>query len=452
MLRMRVGVLWPVQNRMDWRKRPPRLHAGVRRYASRHLRHCARPQLKGKAKGRPHLVRQASRRSRSYRARKRAKRLSARAGRVGGASACSAGIEPCDAKSLARDGSTGDNRFICSGCDMAEIEPAGCPALRLKRLRELRGRAKLADEDMVRLQRESLLDPMAPTASVETLLHAFLPHKYVDHTHAEAVLSLVDQPSAEAICTEVYDGRVGVVGYVMPGFSLAQAAAAVYEAKPDVEGLILLKHGIFAFGGNAKESYERMIALVTRAEDYLKKHRKAVFATARLPQAIAPLETVAPVLRGACSIKDDRIEGAWRRLVVECRADDTILNFVNGAALARYGRAGVVTPDHVILTKPWPLIVAAPQDGREAEFKDAIRAAASAFMEEYRAYFARHNARSGGGKTMADPLPRVALVPGLGLFGLGRSKKEARIAADLATSAITTITNAEAIGQFEPVS
>jgi NAD(P)-dependent dehydrogenase (short-subunit alcohol dehydrogenase family) len=226
----------------------------------------------------------------------------------------------------------------------------------------------------------------------------------------------------------------------------------VYEAKPDVEGLILLKHGIFAFGGNAKESYERMIALVTRAEDYLKKHRKAVFATARLPQAIAPLETVAPVLRGACSLKDERIEGAWRRLIVEFRADESILNFVNGAALARYGRAGVVTPDHVILTKPWPLIVAAPQDGREAEFKDAIRAAASAFMEEYRAYFARHNARSGGGKTMADPLPRVALVPGLGLFGLGRSKKEARIAADLATSAITTITNAEAIGQFEPIS
>ncbi len=339
-----------------------------------------------------------------------------------------------------------------SGRDMAEIEPAGFPALRLNRLRELRACAKLTDEDMVRLQRESLLDPMAPSASVETLLHAFLPHKYVDHTHAEAVLSLVDQPSAEAICSEVYDGRVGVVGYVMPGFSLAQAAAAVYEAHPDVEGLILLKHGIFTFADSARESYERMIALVTRAEDHLKKNRKAVFATARLPQAIAPLETVAPILRGACSLKDERIEGAWRRLILDFRADATILNFVNGAALARYGRAGVVTPDHVVLTKSCPLIVPAPQDGKAAEFKSAVRAAASAFTEDYRAYFVRQNARLGGARTMSDPLPRVALVPGLGLFGLGGSKREARIAADVAASAIRTIANAEAIGRFESIS
>ncbi|HEY7243331.1 MAG TPA: bifunctional aldolase/short-chain dehydrogenase [Xanthobacteraceae bacterium] len=339
-----------------------------------------------------------------------------------------------------------------SGWDMAEIEPAGFPALRLARLRELRGRANLADADMVRVQRESLLDPMAPAASVETLLHAFLPHKYVDHTHAEAVLSLVDQPSAQAICSDVYDGRVGIVEYAMPGFSLAQAAAAVYEAQPDVEGLILLKHGIFTFADSARGAYERMIALVSRAEDHLRKNRKAVFATARLPQAVARRETVMPILRGACSRKDERAEGAWHRRILELRAGDGILDFVNGAELARYGRAGVVTPDHVILTKPWPLILPAPQDGSEAELKSAAGAAASAFIEHYRAYFARHNARIGGGKIMSDPLPRVALVPGLGLLGLGRSKKEARIAADVATSAIRTIADAEAIGRFESIS
>ncbi len=339
-----------------------------------------------------------------------------------------------------------------SGWDMAEIEPAGFPALRLGRLRELRGRAKLSDEDMMRLQRESLLDPMAPAASVETLLHAFLPHKYVDHTHAEAVLSLADQPNARAICDEVYAGRVGVVEYVMPGFSLAQTAVAVYEAQADVEGLVLLKHGIFTFGDNAREAYDRMIALVSRAEDHLKKNRKGVFATARLPQAIAPLQRVAPVLRGACSRKDERSEGAWHRTILEFRSDDGILNFVDGAELARYGRAGVATPDHVILTKPWPLILPAPQAGRGAEFKNAARSAAGAFVEQYRAYFGRHNGRGGGAKVMADPLPRVALVPGLGLFGLGTSKKEARIAADVAASAVRTITNAEAIGRFESIS
>src|SRR5215470_6509626 len=116
-----------------------------------------------------------------------------------------------------------------SGSDMAAIEPAGLPALRLDRLRKLRARAALADEEMVRIERASLLDPTAPNPSVEILLHAFLPHKFVDHTHANAVLSLTDQPDGAAICAEVYDGHVGVVPYVMPGFWLAKIAADVYD-------------------------------------------------------------------------------------------------------------------------------------------------------------------------------------------------------------------------------
>ena len=156
-----------------------------------------------------------------------------------------------------------------SGADMAVIEPAGLPAVRLDRLRKLRARTELTDEDMVRVQRENLLEPAAPNPSVETLLHAFLPHKFVDHTHANAILSLVDQPDGEAICADLYDGRMSVVPYVMPGFALAKMAADVFDAKPDVEGLILHKHGIFTFGDSARDAYERMIALVTLAEGRL---------------------------------------------------------------------------------------------------------------------------------------------------------------------------------------
>jgi len=339
-----------------------------------------------------------------------------------------------------------------SGSDMAAIEPAGLPALRLDRLRKLRPRDVLSDEEMVRVQRENLLDPMAPNPSVETLLHAFLPHRYVDHTHANAVLSLTDQPNGHAICAELYGKCVGIVDYVMPGFALAKLAAQVYDAQPTVEGLILHKHGIFSFGADARQSYERMIALVTRAEEYVKRNRKAVFVSSRLPELIAPLTTVAPILRGACSLKHDGIEGEWRRLVLDFRSDDEILSFVNGTDLARYGRAGVITPDHVIRTKAWPLVLETPVLGRETAFGVSARAAAAAFVENYRAYFGRNNARVGANKRMLDPLPRVALVPGLGLFGLGRSKKEAKIAADLAASAVKTIANAEAIGRFESIS
>ncbi|HEY1260354.1 MAG TPA: class II aldolase/adducin family protein, partial [Stellaceae bacterium] len=152
-----------------------------------------------------------------------------------------------------------------SGWDMAAIEPAGLPAVRLAPLRKLRGRATLPDEEMVRVQRANLIDPGAPNPSVETLLHAFLPHKFVDHTHSTAVLSIADQPDAVERCGDLYGGRLGLVPYIMPGFLLAKAAAEAFERDPAVEGLVLLKHGIFTFGDTAQEAYERMIDAVSLA-------------------------------------------------------------------------------------------------------------------------------------------------------------------------------------------
>jgi NAD(P)-dependent dehydrogenase (short-subunit alcohol dehydrogenase family) len=157
-------------------------------------------------------------------------------------------------------------------------------------------------------------------------------------------------------------------------------------------------------------------------------------------------------VRGACILKDQKGDGAWRRLILDFRGSDAVRNFANGREVARYSQAGVVTPDHTIRTKNWPLVLPAPDDNQADAFKHAAAAAVEAFVERYQAYFARNNTRVGNIKKMLDPLPRVALVPGLGLFGLGRSKKDARIAADLAEAAIETITDAEAIGRFESIS
>jgi rhamnose utilization protein RhaD (predicted bifunctional aldolase and dehydrogenase) len=339
-----------------------------------------------------------------------------------------------------------------SGWDMATIEPAGLPAVRLAPLRRLRERERLSDEDMVAAQRANLIDPMAPNPSVETLLHAFVPHKYVDHTHATAVLSLVDQPDGEAICRDLYGERMGVVPYIMPGFALAKKAAEVFEANDKAVGLILHKHGIFTFGASAREAYERMIEMVTLAERRLQRGRKAVFVTAQLPQSIAPLAEVAPLVRGACALPDPKREGDHRRFVTDFRTSPAILNYVNGAEVARYSQAGVVTPDHTIRTKNWPLVLAAPEHDKGDAFRRATREAVEKFNADYAEYFARNNARVGGIKRMLDPAPRVVLVPGVGLFGLGRGKKDARIAADLAVAAVEAITDAEAIGRFESIS
>jgi rhamnose utilization protein RhaD (predicted bifunctional aldolase and dehydrogenase)/NAD(P)-dependent dehydrogenase (short-subunit alcohol dehydrogenase family) len=296
-----------------------------------------------------------------------------------------------------------------------------------------------------------LIDPAAPNPSVEALLHAFIPHKFIDHTHSTAVLALTDQPDGEALCREVYGKRVGYVPYQMPGFGLAKAAAQTFDADPSVEGLVLVKHGIFSFGGDAREAYERMVALVTLAEERLARQRKPAFVGVKLPARPAGLADVAPIIRGACSLQDGKIDGAWKRFILDLRRNDAVMNFVNGADVERYGQAGVVTPDHNIRIKNWPLAVAAPGDGDLAGFKQQVRAAVAAFGEYYRDYFTRNNARVGGIKTMLDPMPRVVLVPGVGLFGLGRSKKDARIAADLAEAAISTITDAEAVGRFDPL-
>jgi rhamnose utilization protein RhaD (predicted bifunctional aldolase and dehydrogenase)/NAD(P)-dependent dehydrogenase (short-subunit alcohol dehydrogenase family) len=337
-----------------------------------------------------------------------------------------------------------------SGWDMAEIEPAGFPALRLDALLSLRAHKVMSDTEMARALRAFLIDPSSPSPSVETLLHAFITATFIDHSHSTAVLSLVDQPNSVELCGEVYGNRLGFVPYVMPGFRLAKKCAEVFEQNPKVEGLMLDKHGIFTFGETGREAYERMIEFVTLAEQRLQKNRKPL-AAAKPPTAIAPLAEVAPIVRGTCSLRDAFGEGAHQRPIMDFRTGGAILTFVNGKDVARYAKAGVLTPDHVLRVKPWPLILPAPEVGKLAEFKDAARKAAGQFMDDYGAYFARHKARASGAG-MHDPAPRLVLVPGLGLFGLGASAKEAGIAADIAEAAVEGITDAEAIGRYTPIS
>ena len=337
-----------------------------------------------------------------------------------------------------------------SGWDMGSIEPPGLPAVKLAPLRKLRRLDRLSDEDMVNFQRTNLLDSAAPNPSVETLLHAFLPGKFIDHTHAAAVLSLVDQPNGRALVEEVYNGSMGFVPYRIPGFGLAKLAAQVFEATPQVEGLILNKHGIFTFAETAREAYERMIAMVSRAEARLAKGRRNVFAAAPLA-ATASVAEVAPIVRGAIAVRPSDKDAEPQRFVLDFRTGREVLNYVNGADLADYGQRGVVTPDHVIRTKNRPLIAPLPQAGKLDAFAQALRAAVADYIGAYDAMFQRENSRVGGSKRKLDPMPRVVLVPGLGLFGVGATPTDAAIAADLASNAIQVITDAEAIGQFEPL-
>jgi rhamnose utilization protein RhaD (predicted bifunctional aldolase and dehydrogenase)/NAD(P)-dependent dehydrogenase (short-subunit alcohol dehydrogenase family) len=358
-------------------------------------------------------------------------------------------------KTVMKDTLGEDVEVLCvkgSGWDMGVIEPPGLPAVRLEPLRKLYKLDRLTDEDMVNFQRLNLLDASAPNPSVETLFHAFLPHKFIEHTHANAVLAVSDQPNGEELLREVYDGRCAIVPYVMPGFALAKMASEAQKKMPKAEGLVLHKHGIFTWGDTAEEAYNRMIEFVSLAEARLARGRRNVFAPGGLPGKTAGPAEIAPLLRGLAAIPQDRIDGLYRRFVFEFRSNPAILNFVNGADVARYSQSGVITPDHVIRTKAKPLLVPPPESGKLGEFAAAARAAFDAYAVAYKAYFERHNPRAVPKKTMLDTVPRVILVPGVGFFALGKSAKDAKIAADIAENAVVTITDAEAIGKFESVS
>ena len=337
-----------------------------------------------------------------------------------------------------------------SGWDMGVIEPQGLPAVKLGALLKARKLDRLSDEDMVALQRANLIDPSSPNPSVETLLHAFLPHKFVDHTHSTAILGLVDQEDSEEICRAVFGKRLGFVPYIMPGFDLAKAAAEVFEQDTSVEGLILDKHGIFTFGETAREAYDRMIDAVTAAEAHIAKGTKPRPAGAALPARLATPASIAPMLRGAVAV--DKGEGRFDRMISDFRTSDAILDFLASSKLAELAARGVSTPDLSIRIKTGPMAVPAPDAGKAGEYKAVIRQHVENFAQEYRAYFADNDARDDVKRTMLDQMPRLTLVPGLGMFGHGRTLKDAKIASDVGEMWIEAVRGAEAIGEFHPLS
>jgi rhamnose utilization protein RhaD (predicted bifunctional aldolase and dehydrogenase)/NAD(P)-dependent dehydrogenase (short-subunit alcohol dehydrogenase family) len=340
-----------------------------------------------------------------------------------------------------------------SGWDLGVIEAAGLPGVRLDPLLSLRALDALSDEDMVNLQRANLLDSTSPNPSVETLLHAFLPHKYVDHTHASAMLALADLPNAEDVVREIFGSRLVCVPFIMPGFELAKVAAKVYDANPDVEGLILINHGHFAFGDSARESYDRLIAHTNEVEVWLEKTGGLVPANAegRSDGMSARAADILPMLRGIIGDRNAAFTGNRDHAmpVMDMRNGLNVQDFLARDDLETLSRRGVATPDHVIRTKNYPVLITKKIMTAGPE---AVAAAVDGFIAEYTEYFDTNNARLGGVKTMLAPTPNLAWIEGVGVVGISANAKAAGAASDLAAQNMTVMTNGEACGGFHPVS
>ena len=316
-----------------------------------------------------------------------------------------------------------------SGADLETIEPAGFSPCRMEHLLRLAELSKLSDEQLLTEFQLSLTRPGAPAPSVEAILHALLPAKFVDHTHADALITVMNTPDGDRRVREIYGERVVIIPYVMPGFRLAKACMdrVSKTSGAGAIGMVLMHHGLFTFGETAKESYERMIQLVDLAETHLVNRRAWIVSWPRT-------EKSQPALRlEIARLRRDISSAAQRPMIVTSYRDDRCLGFAQRKDVAELSQRGAATPDHVIRTKHVPLV------GRDV----------AAFCRSYERYFGSHS----GERTLRqlDPAPRLVLDPELGLCAIGRTARDAAIAGDIYRHTIDMIARAERLGGWRPL-
>ena len=342
-----------------------------------------------------------------------------------------------------------------SGWDLDSIEPQGFPAIDLSWLRRLRKLDALSDEEMVNQLRTHLFDASAPNPSVETLLHAFLPHTFIDHTHADAILALTNQPDGAELIRQALGDRVVIVPYVMPGFQLAKLAAEMFEGRPDADGMVLMKHGLFTFAPDARTSYARTVEYVDRAESFLRARLRGrsepVATAADASGAKARMSQVGPILRGLLATPSGNADQPHRRVILEHRATPEILSLLAAPQCASLAARGPLTPDHVIRTKGQHLFIPEPALNELEALRSQLATAIAGYRRRYDTYFAQQIRAKGIARSKLDPDPRVLLIPGLGVVCAGKTRKDAAIAADIAEHTLRIKAAAEAIGHYEPL-
>ena len=328
-----------------------------------------------------------------------------------------------------------------SGWDLDVIEAPGLPGVWLEPLTKLRALDSLSDESMVNYQRSNLLNSTSPNPSVETLLHAFLPHKYVDHTHATPFLVLANLPNAAEVCREIFGERLGIVPYIMPGFALAKKAAEVYDKNPEVEGLLLVQHGHFTFGKTARASYEKIIEHTNEVAKYLGMERPTQLGKRCMAKGI----DVLPMLRGLIAEVNSERDNAMP--VFDLRNGDYNQEFLARHDVEDLSTRGMASPDHVLRTKGRPLLLTST----DLASRDTIKAKLEAFADDYCAYFNRQSQNANEPKKQLPPDPKHAWIEGLGVVGIGQNAKTASIAADLAEQNLRVRAIGEDKGGFYPL-
>ncbi|HUR80392.1 MAG TPA: bifunctional rhamnulose-1-phosphate aldolase/short-chain dehydrogenase, partial [Thermoanaerobaculia bacterium] len=310
-----------------------------------------------------------------------------------------------------------------SGSDMKSIVPRQFPAVRLDYIAPLRSRDEdMSDQEMVDYLAKCLIDPASARPSIETLLHAFLPAKAVLHTHADAILALTNTNGREETVRKCFGGDVIVVGYRRPGFRLSRDVADAFDAQPNAHGLVLMNHGLITWGETPREAYERHVELVTRAEEFIESSGRQVVKSSS--STTRRLEDSTPRLRGALAGR-----------ILEFDDSPDTLAFLAREDASRITQIGPATPDHLLYTKRHPLFLL-PGDDIAAKLSD--------WQARYRAHYDAHPSEF----AMLEPMPRIVLMPGTGMWTAGKDARAARIVRDIYRHTMRILAAAESLDGY----
>ncbi len=334
-----------------------------------------------------------------------------------------------------------------SGSDIASITEKGFAGLKLDEVTPLFDRPAMSDEEMTAYLDRTAFEVGRPRQSIETLLHAFVPAKHVDHTHPDAIIAVACTPNGPDIMREIYGDRAAWVDYIRPGFTLSQQIGAAVRDNPGLECVVMGKHGLVTWGDTSKESYEKTLRIIGEAQAYLDAHQEASpfggAAVSSVPEGEreALLERVLPILRGA-------MKGA-RPVILSLDSSADVMEFVNSQAAATLSQVGAACPDHLVHTKRVPLYLDwTPQAGADA-LVQAAKSGVERFKAEYEGYFDENKS---DGDVMFTPSPRVVLIPGLGMVNSGPDAMGADVSRQLYTRAIRVMKSASALGGFVSLS
>ncbi len=336
-----------------------------------------------------------------------------------------------------------------SGSDLATMQAEHFTGLRLEDIRPLLERDEMSDEEMVGYLAHCMVDAKHPRASIETLLHAFLPFKHVDHTHPDAIISLCCADNGKELAKEIFGDRFVWVPYIRPGFQLSKMIAEGVRANPNAELVLMEKHGLVTWGDTSEACYAQTIRIITEAERFIEARvdeakvfggEKHAPLSAEARRSLAA--QVMPIIRGAVSDQKKMI------LTFDDEAD--VLQFVGGHASPVLSQVGAACPDHLVHTKVVPLFVdwtpnAEDAAGLIAKLSEGIET----YIEQYKAYFERNR---NDGDVMFEPAPRVILIPGIGMINTGKSWANAQVSGALYHRAIAVMRGATALGRFVSLS